>query len=58
MNAWTRGMLAFLLGCLGVALAFWGVFQELRMHHILAVLAVPLGLTLLLGAFRVSPQTE
>lgn len=50
-----RNLLAFVLGCAGVAAAFWGVLESLRLHHALALASVPLGLGLVLAAFRVAP---
>lgn len=58
MNAWWRGLLAFSISSLGVALAFWGVVQGVRFHHLLSVLAVLPGVLLLAYAFRLAPRTE
>lgn len=55
MNSTLRNLLAFLLGCAGVALAFWGVLESTKLHHVLGLLSVPLGVVLLVAAFRLSP---
>ncbi|MFC3860093.1 hypothetical protein ACFOPQ_04860 [Deinococcus antarcticus] len=55
MNSTLRNLLAFLLGCAGVALAFWGVLEGTKLHHVLGLLSVPLGVVLLVAAFRLSP---
>lgn len=58
MNATLRNLLAFLLGCAGVAVAFWGVLEGVRLHHLLGFLSVPVGVALLVLAFRLSPITD
>ena len=54
MNATTRSLLAFLLGCAGVALAFWGVLEGAKLHHLMGLLSVPVGVALLVAAFKLS----
>lgn len=58
MNAWWRGLFAFSISSLGVALAFWGVVQGAKFHHLLSLLAVLPGALLLTYAFRVAPNNE
>ena len=38
-----------------LALAFWGVLEGTKLHHVLGLLSVPLGVLLLVAAFRLSP---
>ena len=55
MPSFWRGVLAFLIGSAGVALAFFGALEEWHGKALLALGGLLLG-TLLVASFRVAPN--
>ena len=55
MPSFWRGVLAFLIGSAGVALAFFGALEEWHGKALLALGGLLLG-TLLVASFRVAPD--